>query len=133
MTKIIIPAGLVDENIEIFSFENKPYALYKGQRIPFLELPDQILELIWAELTAQESAYLALSFSGYESKTAKLEKYAMCRFGGFDTAPDILNGQIVHSEYFDCGFRSVCAMEGIVCKNVVHNGRILTPDDMKMM
>lgn len=133
MTKINIPAGLFDENIEIFSFNEKPFALYNGQCIPLSELPEEFLGLLWDDLQKNEAALMALELSGYHCKCDKIHKYALCRFGGFDSTPDISNGKLNCAEYFDCGFRGKCSMEGIVCKSITFNGHILTPNEMKMM
>ena len=43
------------------------------------------------------------------------------------------NDEIHQSEYFDCGFRNQCPMEGIVCSYPTYNGHPLTPFDLKLI
>jgi DNA-binding CsgD family transcriptional regulator len=133
MTKVAIPSGLFDSNLEFFSHENKPMAFFNGKMQCFFDLPQEFQELVWKELQEDEAAFLALKYSGFKSKREKLEKYTVCRFGGLDTTPDIVNGHLVDCEYFDCGFRGNCAMEGIVCRSIVYRGSVLTPRDMQMI
>ena len=133
MTKVSIPSGLFDDNVEFFSNENKPMALFNGKAQCFFDLPDSIQDLVWNELKEDKAAFLALKFSGYKTKREQLEKYTVCRFGGFDNVPDVVDGVLARCEYFDCGFRGNCQMEGIVCRSIVYRGSILTPQDMVMI
>jgi len=133
MTKVLIPSGLFDENVEFFAHDQKPMAFYNGSAISFFDLPLHISELVWEELKEDKPAFLALKLAGLTSKKEKLEKYTVCRFGGLDTIPDVVEGNLTPSEYFDCGFRGNCPMEGIVCKSIVYRGSVLTPVDMKMI
>jgi DNA-binding NarL/FixJ family response regulator len=133
MTKVAIPAGLFDDNVEFFAHSDKPKAFFNGQAVCFFDLPLHITELVWEELKNDKAAFMALELSGFESKREKLEKYTVCRFGGLDAVPDVVNGQLASCEYFDCGFRGQCSMEGIVCRSIVYRGNILTPRDLSMI
>ena len=133
MTKVAIPSGLFDNHIEIFSREEKPMAFFNGGVHCFFELPLPITELVWKELKEDKPAYMALELAGLKTKRQKLEKYTVCRFGGLDKVPDVVDGHLTPSEYFDCGYRGNCPMEGIVCKSIVYRGHVLTPADMKMI
>lgn len=133
MTNIPLPPGLIDENIELFSQENKAMALFKGRVVSLFELPLPILRIITEELVSNEPAFLALQLAGYETLDKQLEKFTVCRFGSFDHLPDYSQGQLAKSEYHDCGYRGECSMEGIVCSSLWVNGRVVSPFETRMI
>lgn len=127
------PAGLIDNNVELFSFNEEPMAIHMGQTKNLLDLPCDIINLIDEDLISNEPAYVALDLAGYTTKEAKLKKYAVCRFGNLDNTPDIQDGKLTRSEYYNCGFRGECPMEGIVCSSLWVNGRVLSPFETEMI
>lgn len=133
MTNINIPPGLFDENIELFSHDGKAMALYNGSAVHIFELPKDILNILSQHLINNKSAFTALELSGFETFAQKLEKYVMCRFGHFDHSPDIKDGEVRDSEYYECGFRGTCQMEGVVCSLVVVNKRVLSAFEIQMI
>jgi hypothetical protein len=133
MTNIQTPPGLLDENTELFSLHGEPMGLHSGKVKALFELPISIIDTIEADLADNPAAVMALELAGYTSRAEKIKKYTVCRFGSFDNDPDIKDGQLTASEYYDCGHRGTCAMEGIVCSSLRVNGRVLSPFETQMI
>jgi len=114
-----IPAGLNDNGLEIYVFEGKPYAIYQGQSIPFFDLSRQVIDKFRMDMISNSKAFEALFQAGYTDDLVMIEKYVMCRYGGFDTRADLLaSGKLIPDQYHDCGKRGQCEMEGHVCSNL---------------
>jgi len=133
MTNIQIPSGLIDENIELFSTNGKMMAAHLGSVKSIFDLPKEFLVILKKEMLSTPSTVLALSLAGYKTQRQQLEKFAECRFGGFDFIADFKDGKFSESEYHECGFRGNCPMEGIVCGFFKVNGNIITPFEIKMI
>ena len=133
MTNIQIPPGLIDENIELFSANGKMMATHSGSVKSIFELPTDFINILNTEMHSAPSIIKALKMGGYVSHKSKLEKFAECRFGGFDLLADFKDGKLSDVEYHDCGFRGNCLMEGIVCKFFKVQDQILTPFEIKMI
>ena len=133
MTNIVIPSGLLDENVELFSHKGEPMATHEGKVKFLFELPLHFLDAIKADLADNPAAELALELAGFLSDAEKLKKYTTCNFGNFDNEPDFKDGRLRNSEYFDCGYRGSCPMEGVVCKSVWVNDRVLSPFEIEMI
>lgn len=133
MTNIQIPSGLIDENIELFSTNGKMMATHQGNVKSIFDLPKSFLDILENEMQSAPSIVLALSLSGLKTQKEQLEKFAECRFGGFDFIADFKEGKLSEAEYHECGFRGNCPMEGIVCNFFKVNGQIITPFEIKMI
>jgi DNA-binding CsgD family transcriptional regulator len=132
MTKIPIPSGLLDENIEMFS-AGTMMALQGGAMKKLSELPHGFLTALKVEKDRDPSVTAALTLAGYFTDEEQLEKYAECRFGGFDMKADYVDGRFSEAEYHECGFRGDCPMEGIVCDFFKVGGQIVTPFEIEMI
>lgn len=133
MTNIQIPSGLVDENIELFSVNGKMMATHSGAVKNLFELPESFIKKLTDEMHEFPSVVKALEIAGFTSLNAQLEKYAECKFGGFDLAADFKDGQFSEAEYHECGYRGSCPMEGIVCGFFKVNGQIITPFEIQII
>ncbi len=135
MTNIQIPPGLLDENIELFSesVNHLPMALHNGSVKPLFCLPAVFIQLIENDLSNNSAAELALELAGFKNREQKILKYTTCRFGAFDNTPDIKDGKLLASEYFECGHRGKCTMEGIVCSSIKIKGRVISPFEISMI
>lgn len=133
MTNIQIPSGLIDENIELFSVNGKVMATHSGAVKHLLELPTDFIEVLKKEMFSSPATVQALELSGFTTLEKQLEKFAECKFGGYDFTADYADGQFSESEYHECGFRGECPMEGIVCGFFKINGHIITPFEIKMI
>lgn len=133
MTNIQIPSGLIDENVELFSNNGKVMATHSGAVKHLFDLPSSFLDILENEMNTAPSIVTALKMAGYNTKKEQLEKFADCKFGGFDFTADFKEGKFSESEYHECGFRGECPMEGIVCGFFRVNGQIITPFDIQMI
>lgn len=133
MTKIQIPSGLIDENIELFSADGRMMATHSGTVKTLFDLPADFLEKLKAEMTAVPSVVKALKLAGFKNEKQQIEKFAECKYGGFDLTADFKDGQFSESEYHECGFRGTCPMEGVVCGFFKVNGQIITPFEIQMI
>jgi hypothetical protein len=133
MINIQIPSGLMDENIELFSNNGKVMATHSGAVKHLFDLPLVFLESLEKEMHAAPSIVTALKMAGYKTKNEQLEKFADCKFGGFDFNADFKDGKFSEAEYHECGFRGECPMEGIVCGFFRVKGHIITPFDIQMI
>lgn len=133
MTNIQIPSGLIDENIEMFSTQGKIMATHCGSVKSLFDLPIDFIKILNDAMHASPSTVKALKVAGFKSKNQQLEKFAECRFGGFDMTADFKNGKFSEAEYHDCGYRGECPMEGIVCGFFKVNGQIVTPFEIEII
>lgn len=133
MTNIQIPSGLTDKHIELFSADGKMMGTHSGVIKPFFKLPKQLHQAIDAEMNQNPSTILALELAGFKTDSEKMEKYAECRFGGFDFKADFKDGKLSEAEYHDCGVRGKCAMEGVVCGFFKVNGHVILPFEIEMI
>lgn len=133
MTNIQIPSGLIDENIELFSTNGKMMATHLGSVKSIFDLPQDFLKILRDEMNSSPSTVLALSLAGFKTVSSQLEKFAECRFGGFDFIADFKEGKLSEAEYHECGFRGNCPMEGVVCGFFKVRGEIITPFEIKMI
>lgn len=133
MANIQIPGGLVDHDIEFFDVDSNTMAIYKGSVKSFEQLPISIHQMIWDYFKDNESIIDSLEEAGFMTYDEKIKKFTSCRFGGFDTVSDIKNSSINISEYFDCGHRGNCKMEGIVCSYPKYNEHTITPFELKII
>jgi DNA-binding CsgD family transcriptional regulator len=98
-----------------------------------LDLPEETLEILHSDLNRNVPAKYSLLLSGIHDPIDQLKKYIACKFGGFDNAPDVVDGQLGSSELHDCGFRGVCPMEGIVCGTLRVNEHVISPFEIQMI
>jgi DNA-binding CsgD family transcriptional regulator len=134
MTNILIPSGLIDENIEMFVTPcDTMKGIHSGTVKDFFDLPIYFLKIIEKEMLRFPSTIKALKMAGYKTRKAQLLKYAKCRFGGFDFTADFKDGILSEAEYHECGYRGECPMEGIVCGFFKVKGNIITPFEIEMI
>lgn len=128
-----LPAGLLDDNCEFFTQGSNVYALYKGKVIPFEEFPQELLDLLNIDLSKYPDAINALIDLNLLDEKSMLWQYTRCRFGGFDGEPDIYNGQLKHTEYFECGERGTCKYEGKLCQAIKVKNGYLTKREIQIL
>jgi DNA-binding CsgD family transcriptional regulator len=133
MTNILIPSGLIDDNIEMFSASGKMLATHAGQVKSLFELPHSFIQILNKEMHSSASIITALKLAGYKNRKSQIEKFAECRFGGFDLSADFKDGKLSDAEYHECGYRGSCPMEGIVCGFFKVKGNIITPFEIEMI
>jgi DNA-binding CsgD family transcriptional regulator len=119
-----LPAGLLDNRIEIFADGTDIYAINSMGVHYFSEWTDDIIDFVRKDLERNPEAIQSLIELGIEEDSAMLRQYSRCRFGGFDCYADLeTNGDSANTEYWDCGLRGNCPYEGRLCSTIkVANG-----------
>lgn len=121
-----LPAGLTDSSVEFYIYDNEIRCLYRGQTYSFKDFPTEIIQIVEKDMLENPKALQALTLWDITDPEAQMRQYIACRFGGFDSNPDITNkGEIHHREYFNCGRRGICPYEGKLCATIkVANGEL---------
>ena len=123
-----IPAGIEDEGFEFFYSEKVKdiRCTHNGKTLNWSEIPEKAFEIVSEDLAKHPDAVKALKDWNFHSPEEMLKQYIFCRFGRYDGNPDITeDGQVIESEYFDCGLRGKCKYEGKICSTVqVANGEL---------
>ena len=127
-----LPAGLVDDDVEIFTTGNEVYATIKGSTLDFASWPESLKAALKADLNNHPNAVQALIDLDLETDDEMLWQYARCRFGSFDGRPDIKDGKFLHTEYWDCGIRGKCPFEGKLCCSMKLSGGVVTAREMQV-
>src|SRR5690606_14910480 len=64
----------------------------------------------------------------------RIYRYILCSFGGLDKTPDInVNGEVHHSEYYECGLRGTCKFEGKLCWSIKVANGFLTRSEIEIL
>lgn len=124
-----LPAGLIDQNCEIFATpeKGKCKATYQGKVIDFWELPGEILECIEDEALSDKKALATFKDDKVTDIHIITEQWAWCNLGRFDSVPDFsADSGIVQKEFFDCGLRGKCLHEFKRCKKIIVGDTYLT-------
>jgi DNA-binding NarL/FixJ family response regulator len=115
MKNLLLPPGIEPGTIEIFrTAKFKADAMMNGQRIKFILLPEEIKEMFEIDLIKNKKALKALS-NMFENSNEILEAYVSCRFGNYDSVPDVKNKEIT-PDMPNCGAEKTCEYYGIICK-----------------
>jgi DNA-binding CsgD family transcriptional regulator len=127
MRPVILPAGLEDENVEIYLHKGELRAIYKGRVMPFKYLPAEFIDNLSAAMMADVRAMKSLIQDMLiVDPVAMLEQYVKCNFGNFDAEPDVTRDGLIIKECWDCGVRGECPGEGKVCKRLQGKEGMLT-------
>ena len=111
-----LPAGLEDNNLEIYLHDGELKAIHQGKVVDFIELPASIREVFEVQLIKDPAAIHSLQNDmNILDGTGMLMQYVKCVFGGFDKNPDLHDGKTT-PECWDCGHHGTCPAEGKVCK-----------------
>lgn len=127
-----LPAGLVDDDVEIFTTGDMVFATIKPCTIEFSAWPKWLYKALKADLKENPIAVQALIDLGLERDDEMLWQYSRCRFGSFDGRPDLKDGKFIHTEYWDCGLRGQCPYEGKLCASMRMHEHVITPREMQV-
>jgi DNA-binding CsgD family transcriptional regulator len=117
----MIPTYILTHDIELFNdgFElDKAYYTTYMKTARVHKAPQYILKMIIADMVSHPKKVAVLRGMGYTEFNALIEKYCSCVFGAYDRDPDIVNGKMVHSEFWNCPLRKSCPGCGVVCNNL---------------
>jgi DNA-binding CsgD family transcriptional regulator len=124
-----IPAGLVDNNAEIFSdVDGSLKGTYRGRIYTFNNLPKTVynyLSKLYNETDSKTKDALRNYFN-CKNYNEELKQWLYCNFGGFDHVPDFNEQGEPVKEYWECGKREHCPYRGIVCQPECMKGKGLS-------
>ncbi len=111
-----LPAGLTDNNLEVFKHQGKLLALQNGHTIDYFELPEMMREPFQTELIRDKEAFKCLQtqFNLYDSNDIEYQ-FVCCRYGALDHKPDF-DGIKVTADAPGCNKLMDCQGFNIVCK-----------------
>jgi DNA-binding CsgD family transcriptional regulator len=119
MRPVQLPAGLADEQYEIFINKGELLVLHNGRTTSFDLIPERIQDAYLQHMLANKTAMESLKNDfGHTDIKPMLKQYVMCNFGNFDSVPDMDKDGTVFPECWDCGKRGVCPGEGKVCGRI---------------
>lgn len=123
-----IPAGVEGKGYEFFYSERyKDIRCTHNERtLNWDEIPEEAFEIVAEDMALHPEVIVDFKDWNIHDPKKQLKQYIFCRFGHYDTEPDIdENGNIHSGEYFDCGMRGVCKYEGRICSTIkVANGEL---------
>lgn len=129
-----LPAGLEDSGVEFYVLHNEVRCLHGGRVYRFDEIPQSILDQVEEYMMSKPDAVKALLDWDIKNGDDMLRQFIACRFGGFDTTPDIApNSSIIEADYFDCGRRGRCKFEGKLCSTVKVANGYLTKQEIRVL
>lgn len=112
-----IPAGLEDNNLEIYRHKNMAHAIFNGKRKNYLELPSEIREPFQVELINDQKACSCLREQMFITDADKMEEtFVCCRYGRLNHIPDLKDGKTT-PDMPACDEIDTCPGFDIVCKS----------------
>lgn len=127
----MLPEFLNSLNKEFIAVDGNLYQV-KVELVPFEQFDITIAEELMEKLDADPVAQKALDSLNIHESFARMKKFAVCNFGGFDNAADIVEGGL-NLEHYNCGLRGQCPVEGKLCKSVKVANGFLTPREVLMI
>jgi len=127
-----LPGGVLGTDIEIFTTGDKVFAIINGCTVEFSLWPESLVNLLHEDLAVNPKAIQALISLGIDAEAEMLWQYARCRFGSFDGRPDLQDGKFLYTEYWNCGIRGNCPVEGKLCCSMKMPGGIITPREIQV-
>lgn len=128
----MIPGFLKKINKEYIGIDGELYYV-EVNLIPFSEFPPEAVLILQKELDNDPLAQASLDILSIPAKL-RLQKFGLCRFGGFDNKADYNeNENRMNPEYYDCGQRGKCPVEGKLCRFVQTENGYLTPREIQFI
>jgi len=134
--KQTIPAGLIDNQVEIFSINSAPYTVYKMQVFSFDRTPKHIINKLIDNMKSNPTGESSMArLTGSDDDIVKVKQWMICRFGRLDETPDIdFKGEIQDNEYVPCPLRGECKEEGKGCCLLHVNAEtVITKSEMNVL
>ncbi len=129
----MIPGFLKNINKEFIGIDGELYYV-KVELVHFSEFPAEALYVLQKELNNDPLAEASLDILKIEDEKTRLHKFGLCRFGGFDNKADFNESENKHNpEYYDCGERGNCSVEGKLCRFVQTENGYLTPREIEFI
>lgn len=125
--------GITSSGLEFFNQEGKIKFIHNGNVKDFIEIQPIVLEIIKNEINKDVNVKKELERLYPHSEIEQIFKFIKCRYGGLDSTPDLSNGNLQASEYWECPIRENCMSKGILCKKVEYEGSKLEWEDIQLM
>ncbi len=126
-----LPEYLNPINKEFIGIDGELYRI-KVELIHFNEFSSATLLDLQSQLDNDTIAQISLDQLNIMDEDSRLKKFGLCRLGGFDDKADITKSGQNH-EYYDCGERGTCKVEGKLCKHVQAKNGCLTPREIDVI
>jgi DNA-binding CsgD family transcriptional regulator len=133
MTPIHTPPGMLSRCMEFFLNKGELQVITKGKLTPFRDAPLSVLEQLNDILEDRPLAMQALDEMGLQYPMDRLEQFARCWFGDYDTKADICQDGEITSEYYECGSRGKCPYEGKLCPGLKTTEGFITPREVEVV
>jgi DNA-binding CsgD family transcriptional regulator len=130
-----IPAGLVDHNYEFFVSPNVALSAITGGSVKsFDDLGDDVLQVIEKQMRRYPAKLREIGKMGIIGTRDVIKQFLICNYGGFDHHADMVEDQLMPTEYWPCPLRGSCAHEGILCdKFKTDTGEYLNKREMQVL
>lgn len=106
--------------------------LYKLKLVPFHDWNKAEVQELALLLDDDTQAKEALKELQITDSLMQIKKFGICRFGGFDKQGDISDNGI-EPDFYQCGMRQFCPVEGRLCKAVKAPYGTITPAELKVL
>jgi DNA-binding CsgD family transcriptional regulator len=126
-----LPENLNKINREFIGIDDQLYRV-KIELVHFNEFESSSLYKLQTLLDGDLIAQVSLDQLGINNCKDRLHKFSLCRFGGFDDKADITSDSHTN-EYYDCGQRGTCQVEGKLCRHVTAENGYLTPREIDVI
>lgn len=130
----MIPAGLIDKNVELFAVNDKLMAQYNGSVLEFFNLPKSIIDKYIDEMLKYPEKVKCLYNMGFFNLKEMVYQYCWCNYGGYDKTPDLVtNNNLFYTEYWDCGKRESCPYQFKLCNRIIVGNVSITKREIEII
>jgi len=126
-----LPENLNNLNKEFIGIDGQLYRI-DINLVHFNEFKSRTLLELQSLLDEDTIAQISLDTLDILDEKERLHKFGLCRFGGFDDKADIKGNEVTH-EYYECGLRGSCPVEGKLCRHVMAPFGYLTPREIDVI
>lgn len=110
-----LPVGFESDEFEAFRVDKfRAMAVYNCKLIDYTSSPTSIREFFQVELIKDKAAVKFLQSQNLQGDEIE-EAFVSCRYGNYDSIPDLFNGALKH-DCPDCGIEDTCKGFNVVCK-----------------
>jgi len=125
-----LPAGLEDQGLEVYAHNENLICVFRGSKIDFWKLPEWIIEKFRQDMYDKNVINFYVSV-GITDENKILYQHVWCNYGGFNMEADF-DGQNLKPEYWDCGKRGACKLEGKTCIRISLEEKNLTRQELEI-
>ena len=130
--ELSLPAGLVDENVEVFVHNGELKATYAGRVFHFMDLPWHIINKFYNALIEHEDAWKEFRRQGIMDQMEMMKIFVRCNFGGWDRVPDLADGKL-NREFWACPQRGDCPYGEKICMKLKAKNGYLSKREIDVM